>query len=719
MEFRTIQTSFVSGELGEHVQGRRETPQLRNAARVMMNCWPRAHGGAQSRPGFWVSGFLPGRIGHNQANTWTPDVVDWSKGVRLTAMVPDTPNFGYLIAVYVNRPGYEGGRVYVQPYRISASASPTRVLTPCNTSGLWLELPEAIKDSLEKLRFCGAYDTLFIAHPNMPMKVLRRTGDLTFEMSDYTIEAGTAANAPMYRFAPPNVLIKTTSPKAPGDQSMVLTQPYFVQEHVGLRFRIFDSTTKKWVYGRCTAVWSATTATFNMEAPGLTQNVDMPRWEEEAWAPLHGYPTSVCFFEQRLVVGGSRDCPDAIWMSRSNAYFNFNQGEGEDDAAIALTLAASGDGAIKHVVGARYLMVLHDNAARYFEGAPGKALTPTNIVARHIGPYGAHDADPVVIDDALVYWQRDCRTLRRLVFDLVENRIRVEAANLVAPDMEIGRKHASVCTLNGSAYGPEEIMVSPVVPDATRSAILFHSGEGGRISQIMRVQVGGPDSTIEAACSVKGELWTITRRGNAGSLDYLNPSVPNVSLDGAMHLNLSAPGIYGPQFWHLRPSAVVMRPDGELLSANAPIDAEGNWYNFSYTGPVVLGQPFEWRVRTFPVKFDAGLGEMDTARLRVTRVGVLAGPSDPVQLNGTENFTGYRRTSPVPEVILDDLLEPILDDEELPIIGSQWVSRPPEHIWRYAGSLGWQLDGSVTLTRDPERSFVPVSVLSLARRVRV
>jgi len=717
MEVRTIQTSFVSGELSEHVQGRRETPQVRNAARMMMNCWPRAHGGAESRPGFWPVGFLPAKVLYDLETSWRPGAIDWSKGVRLTPMTPESPFFGYVVAVYVGTPSI-GAKVCVQPYRIEDVVNGRRPLTPCCPVVEPLQLPSVVANSLERLRFCSAYDTMFIAHPEMPLKVLRRTGPETFTLSNFEIEPGTAANHPMYRFAPANITIETTSPKAPGSQNMRLNLPYFVTEHIGKRFRIFDSVTKKWVYGICTSVSGPMTAVFEMEPPGLSQGVRMPRWEEAAWNEMHGYPSSVCLFEQRLVIGGSRDAPDAIWMSRSNAYFNFDQGEGQDDAAIALTLMASGEGAIRHVVGARYLMVLHESSARYFESAPGKALTPTNIASRHIGPYGAHHSDPVLIDDALVYWQSDRRTLRRLVFDIVENRVRVEAANLVAPDMEIGPKQASVCALNGSAYGAEEVMVSPVVPDDTRSAILFHSGEGGRINQIMRVKLAGDDATIEAACAVKGELWTIARRGNVGGLDYLNPFVPKVSLDGAFYTSPSSPLAPG-NLLHLRPAAVVMRLDGTLVSESEPIDANGNPTNGFVDGEAVYGQPFEWQVRMFPVKFDLGLNEMDTARLRVTRVSVLARRDDPLQLNGIENFFGWPPPVSDGYALLDDMGQPLFDDEGGTIL--DMVSRvlPAEHVWRHAGLLGWQTDGSVTLTRDPARQFFPVSVLSVARRVRV
>jgi hypothetical protein len=53
-----------------------------------------------------------------------------------------------------------------------------------------------------------------------------------------------------------------------------------------------------------------------------------------------------------MVIGGSRDLPNALWFSKSGTFFDFDEGEGLDDEAIVFRLAANDDQAIRALVSA-------------------------------------------------------------------------------------------------------------------------------------------------------------------------------------------------------------------------------------------------------------------------------------------------------------------------------------------------------------------------------
>ena len=51
-----------------------------------------------------------------------------------------------------------------------------------------------------------------------------------------------------------------------------------------------------------------------------------------------------------MVIGGSRDLPNGLWLSKTGDHFNFDLGDGLDDEAIAFRLAANNDPAIRSLM---------------------------------------------------------------------------------------------------------------------------------------------------------------------------------------------------------------------------------------------------------------------------------------------------------------------------------------------------------------------------------
>ena len=83
-----------------------------------------------------------------------------------------------------------------------------------------------------------------------------------------------------------------------------------------------------------TAVASATQATATVEE-ALAGTAATADWDEAAFSPVHGWPVCLCFHQDRLVLGGSRDLPrNRLWLSRSGDLFNFDLGTGLDDQGM-------------------------------------------------------------------------------------------------------------------------------------------------------------------------------------------------------------------------------------------------------------------------------------------------------------------------------------------------------------------------------------------------
>lgn len=77
-----------------------------------------------------------------------------------------------------------------------------------------------------------------------------------------------------------------------------------------------------------------------------------------------------------MVIGGSRDLPNRLWLSKSSDLFNFDLGKAVDDDAIEFGILSDQVNAIKAVVSTRHLLVFTTGAEWMVSGEP---LTPEKI----------------------------------------------------------------------------------------------------------------------------------------------------------------------------------------------------------------------------------------------------------------------------------------------------------------------------------------------------
>ena len=99
-------------------------------------------------------------------------------------------------------------------------------------------------------------------------------------------------------------------------------------------------------------------------------------WEEQAFSSVQGWPRTVAFHQDRLVIGGSRDLPNQLWMSKSADLFNFDLGTGLDDEGIDFAILSDQVNAIRAIFSGRHLQIFTSGTEWMVSGDP---LTPTRI----------------------------------------------------------------------------------------------------------------------------------------------------------------------------------------------------------------------------------------------------------------------------------------------------------------------------------------------------
>jgi len=160
------------------------------------------------------------------------------------------------------------------------------------------------------------------------------------------------------------------------------------------------------------------------------------------------YPSSVTFFEQRLVFAGSNDNPQTLWFSKASDYTNMTTGTDDTDAMI-YTIASNQVNAIRYLSAQQELLI--GTVGGEFvatSGSVNEPITPTNVQITKQTNYGSANIDAVQIANVTLFMQRAKRKLRELVYSY-------DVDGYVAPDMTILAEHMTEGGITQLAYQQE------------------------------------------------------------------------------------------------------------------------------------------------------------------------------------------------------------------------------------------------------------------------
>jgi hypothetical protein len=255
-------------------------------------------------------------------------------------------------------------------------------------------------------------DTLLVVHPEVAPKKITRTSDSAWSVTDWSFHASDERiHQPHHKFSDEEI---TLTPSATsGSITLTASADVFEPAHVGVRFRIVDKEVE------ITSVTSASVAGADVKE-SLSATAATKDWEEQSFSAYRGWPASVCFHQDRMVIGGSRDLPNRLWLSKSADLFNFDLAEGLDDEAIEFAILSDQVNAVRAVFSGRHLQVFTSGAEWMVSGSP---LTPANIQLHRqtqVGSPTDRTVPPRNVDGATLFVPRNGGELREFLFADIE-----------------------------------------------------------------------------------------------------------------------------------------------------------------------------------------------------------------------------------------------------------------------------------------------------------
>ena len=167
--------------------------------------------------------------------------------------------------------------------------------------------------------------------------------------------------------------------------------------------------------GELIAEWKYKTPNFTI----FGDSEGSPGTSTEGFRAAGYYPKSVEYFQQRLVFANIDKSPEAIFMSSSRSYYDFNQ--------APLTESQTADDAVEFLISARRMneivgllnvgrfIIFTTDSEWYLDGST--AITPTNIKPVQSTYSGCSTIKPIPIGSSALYIQARGSQIRDLVYD--------------------------------------------------------------------------------------------------------------------------------------------------------------------------------------------------------------------------------------------------------------------------------------------------------------
>lgn len=624
-----MKTTFTAGEVSRELLGRGDLRAYDNGALALRNVFINPTGGVRRRFGL---GFIDAAPGNG----------------KLVAFEFNTEQTALLLLTHERIDVYAGG------LKIAAVAAP------------WKE------EQIPQIAWIQSADTLLLVHPDVPPRKLTRGPGGTWTLSGWSFfTENNMVRQPYYKFADSEVTL--TASAATGAITLTASAPVFAAGHENTRLRVGGKEVLITDFDSPTVVSADVIETL----AGTEPTID---WAEQAFSPVRGYPVTVAFHQDRLVIGGSRDLPNRLWFSKSGDLFNFDLGVGLDDEAIEFAILSDQVNAIRGVFSSRHLQVFTSGAEWMVTGDP---LTPSAVQIRRQTRTGSvidRYVPPLNVDGATLYVARSRSEIHEFLYTDLEQAY-------TSTDLALLSRH---------------VIERPVDQDYDqRNRLLFVVREDGKFATltVFRAEAVSAwtlhetDGLVKSVAVVGDEVYLLIARAGDYFIELFDP---NLHLDSALAGEAGSPATVWSGLDHLEGRTVSVKADGALLPGH--VVTGGAVALAEPATAVEIGLPYTHIVEPLPPNETASVGP--GRRVRLVR-GIFR-VKDTAALR-LDTGRGLK------DITLRQIGEDEILDSPAPLVSGDIAVR----------ALGWQKDGTKPLWRIEQSAPLPFELLSVATELKV
>jgi len=467
---RNFKQAFSGGEISPEMFGRIDDSKYQQGAATMRNFIAKPQGPAENRPGF----------------AFVKEVKDSTKAVRLMSFTFSTVQTMVIemgdqyfrfhtqgaTLNYSNGAAWNSGTNYavgdialyngVNYYAKTAhsnSQPPNATNWYALPADMTYEIPSPyLEAELFDIHYVQSADVMTIVHPSHAPRELRRLGATKWELK--TINFGSPIASPT------GVSVSAYIPSSSSTNADTFENHEYVVTAIGSN--LIDESAQSssasvnnniFVTGaKNTISWSAvtgaaryrvykeqagvfgflgeTTSTTIVDANIAPDFSRTPPVYDNPFPSSNNFPGAVSYFEQRRVFAGTNNDPQTIYMTKSGTESNMSFGIPiRDDDRIKFRVAAREANTIRHIVPLTQLLLLTGSAEWRIASVNSDAITPSSISVKPQSYVGANNAQPVIVNNSMVYAAARGGHVRELGYNWQANGFITGDLSLRAPHL--------------------------------------------------------------------------------------------------------------------------------------------------------------------------------------------------------------------------------------------------------------------------------------------
>ncbi|MCB1563479.1 MAG: hypothetical protein KDJ75_07890 [Alphaproteobacteria bacterium] len=626
---REIKTTFTAGEVSRALLGRGDLRAYENGALALRNVFIKPTGGVTRRAGL--------------------------------AYIDTAAGDGKLIAFEFNTE--QTYLLVITDGRIDIYASGVK---EASLTAPWSAA------QINQLAWTQSADTLLLTHPDVPPKKLVRSTGGTWTLSDWAyFTDANIVHQPYFKFAGSAVTI--TPGGTTGSVTLTASESAFTAQHVGTRLRVAGKEAEVTDFESASVV----TVTLIEDLPNTDPTID---WAEQGFSPVRGYPSSVAFHQDRLVIGGSRDLPNRLWFSKSGDLFNFDLGTGLDDEAIEFSILSDQVNAIRGIFSGRHLQVFTSGAEWMVTGDP---LTPASVQIRRqtrIGSVTGRTIPPINVDGATLFVARNRKEIQEFLYTDLEQAYRSTDLALLS--------HHIIENPVDMDYDPARRLLFLVREDGQFAALTVFRAES-----VAAWTLHETDGAVKSVAIVGEDVFLLVERGGAYLIEQFDDAL---NLDSALSGTVSTPASVWSGLDHLEGRSVSVVADGQVQSTQ--IVTGGAVTLDKPALSVEIGLPYTHVVEPLPPSAVGAAG--GGRKVRLVRGLFRLQDTQALRLDTGRGL----KDIPLRQIGEDEIL-----DAPPPAVSGDILTR----------ALGWLPDGTKALWRIEQDIPLAFTLLSVSAEIKV
>ena len=410
MAIKILQPSFTGGEMSPSMSGRFDDQKYQTGLALCKNFLVLPQGPIENRPGF---GFVRAAKYADKPCRLIP--FSWSVDQTMVIELGD-----------------KYARFHTRGATLLASdGNPYEIATPYAA------------DDLFEIHYAQSADVITLVHPKYAPRELRRYGATDWRLVEinfgepisapfglsgaYICESSTATDGQKkmytikYRVT---AIVETDDGDKESSASKtcaVVGNVYLDSSKIVLSWNAVRGASKYRIYKTLSGIYGyigeTVDTSFTDYNIGEDASISPPRYETPFGE--NNYPSAVSYFEQRRIFAGTLTKPQMVWMTRPGTEADMHYTiPVQDDNRIRFRIAALDVSRIEHIVPLTSLMLLTPSAEFRVTTANSDALTPKSVGVKPQSYVGAGPAQPVIVNNSLVYAASRGGHIRELGYNL-------------------------------------------------------------------------------------------------------------------------------------------------------------------------------------------------------------------------------------------------------------------------------------------------------------